>query len=358
MICKIRLISIIASITVLTSLCACAKTEPADSYPKENAGGSGYGAGIKSSLYIEDFYFINVGTLKSTVELTLGSPHYTEEGNSSYTLYELNNGDSIEFAYDKEKSTVNTASYIFANGDKESFFDILVQLGVLKSSDSEQGASNVQIPSSDGNGKTDTETDAPSNSDKPIQQPSYPSQVVQGELFATGMYNYVLIEPVLTVGASRSSILSAVGKPNYYFSYDFSFDSYIIDCYNLNDGSKLYIDYGYARDAVRAAAIYKNGSYTAILGSRWSAQVKPTGFTRAVGQKDSLNRLKKNMTPAQAYKILGEPSWYEGNRGSYSDVFALPGGEYAYLSFGSAHNKLTSVSIVGEDGTSTVVTLN
>lgn len=356
-----RLFLIFTALILILSVCSCHKAEPGKSYLKENAGSTGYGAGIKSSLYIEDFYFVNVGTMKSAVELTLGSPHYSEEGNAFCSVYDLNNGDSIEFTFDEEKNTVSHAKYIFSDGNTENFFDMLVELGVLKSSDSEQGQTNVQLPGDENKTPDDTDpenTEKPSE-DTPVKPPSNNSHnVVQGDQFATGTYNYILIEPVLGLGAPRSSILAAVGKPNYYFSHDFAFDSYIIDCYNLNDGSKLYIDYGYARDNVRCAAIYKNGSYTSLLGAQWSPQVKPSGFTRSTVNKNAVGRLKKNMTPADVYKSLGAPSWYEGNRGSYSDVFALPGGEYAYLSFGSAHNRLTSLSIKGADGKVTAVTLN
>lgn len=355
-----RLFLIITASALMLSVSACKKALPGENYPKENAGGTGYGAGVKSALYIEDFYFINVGTLKSAVELTLGSPHYTEEGNSFYSVYDLNNGDSIEFSFDQEKNTVSKAEYVYSDGNKSDFFGILVDVGVLKSPTSEGGQTNVDIPDNnvnpDNNNKP-PQNDNPSNGGTPNTPSDNKHNVVQGDQFATGMYNYTLIEPVLSLGVPRSSVIAAVGKPNYYFSHNFAYDSYIIDCYNLNDGSKLYLDYGYARDNLRCAAIYKNGSTESILGAKWIAQVKPAGFTRSVANKNAVGRLKKNMTPAQVYKSLGEPSWYEGNRGSYSDVFALPNGEYAYLNFGSAHNRLTSISIRGADGTDTALTL-
>ncbi|MBP3481318.1 MAG: hypothetical protein J6K66_06950 [Clostridia bacterium] len=359
-----RIFMILTALVMLLSVCSCKKASPGSSYLKENAGGTGYGAGIKSSLYIEDFYFITVGTQKSAVELTLGMPHYTEEGNAFYSVYDLNNGDSIEFSFDKDKNAVTNAEYVYADGDKQNFFDILVELGILKSSVSESGGgTTVEIPGGEDNKPsvdTPDNTQTPDNTDKPdnSQTPGGGHNAVQGDQFASGSYNYILIEPVLGLGVPRSSILSAVGKPSYFFSHSFANDSYIIDCYNLNDGSKLYLDYGYARDNLRSAAIYKNGSYTSVLNAQWTEQVKPAGFTRNTVDKNKLGRLKKNMTPAQVYKSLGEPAWYEGTRGSYSDVFALPGGEYAYLSFGSAHNRLTSLSIKGADGKVTAVTLN
>ena len=357
-----RLLLITAAMSLMLSVCSCHKVYPGESYLKENAGATGYGAAIKSSLYIEDFYFVNVGTSKSSMELILGSPHYMEQGNDHFLVYDLNNGDSIEFTFDEEKDTVNTAQYVSADGEKMNFFEILVEAGVLKSTDSESGQTNVQIP---GEGETNTdgdnEQDNNENKDNTSGGQNTEGQkhnAVQGDQFATGTYNYILIEPVLSLGMTRSSILSAVGKPSYYYSHNFAYDSYIIDCYNLNDGSKLYLDYGYARDNLRSASIYKNGSYTVLLGSQWLPQVKPNGFTRRSVDKNTVGRLKKNMTPAQVYKTLGEPSWYEGTSASYSDVYVLSNGELAYLNFSTSHNKLTSLSIKGVDGKVTAITLN
>lgn len=124
----------------------------------------------------------------------------------------------------------------------------------------------------------------PDNTDKPdnSQTPGGGHNAVQGDQFASGSYNYILIEPVLGLGVPRSSILSAVGKPSYFFSHSFANDSYIIDCYNLNDGSKLYLDYGYARDNLRSAAIYKNGSYTSVLNAQWTEQVNARRLYAAI----------------------------------------------------------------------------
>ncbi len=357
-----RLLLISAAVSLILSASSCQKAYPGENYLKENAGATGYGASIKSSLYIEDFYFVNTGTSKSSMELILGSPHYREQGNDYFLVYDLNNGDSIEFTFDEEKDTVDAAQYVYADGDKANFFDILVEAGVLKSADSESGQTNVQLPGDDpANDNADNQTDTnqkPPEGQSGQQSTDQKHNVVQGEQFATGTYNYILIEPVLSLGLPRSSIISAVGKPSYYYSHDFSYDSYIIDCYNLNDGSKLYLDYGYARDNLRSASIYKNGSYTILLGSQWLPQVKPNGFTRRSVDKNTVGRLKKNMTPAQVYKTLGEPSWYEGTSASYSDVYVLSNGELAYLNFSTSHNKLTSLSIKGVDGKVTAITLN
>lgn len=352
-----RLTSIILSLAVVMSVSSCNKAFLSEGYKVEDAGGTGYGATVKSALYIEDFYFMTVGTLKSKIDLIIGSAHYCRDNNELLPVYTLNNGDSIAVTFDSEKSTVTSAEYTYSTGEKENFFDILVSLGVLKSSFQESnGGDTVVIPSENG-GANDTKP--PENNDTPTvdNTPSNTQTAIQGEVFATGMYNLTLVEAVLSVNMPRSSVLAGVGKPNYFFSTNFAYDSYIIDCYNLNDGSKLYLDYGFERDTLRCAAVYKNGTYTSILSSPWDTQVKPAGFTRTTINPDKINSLSKNLTPTEVYKKLGEPSWYEGSRGSYSDVYALSNGNKAYLNFGSAHNKLTSVSVKGEDGTETVITL-
>ena len=187
-----RFFMILTALVMLLSVCSCKKAAPGNSYLKENAAGTGYGAGIKSSLYIEDFYFITVGTQKSAIELTLGTPHYTEEGNAFYSVYDLNNGDSIEFSFDADKNAVTHAEYVYADGDKQNFFDILVELGILKSSVSESGDGNtVEIPGGeeDEPSTDNPPTDNPDNTDTPdnSQTPSGGHNAVQGDQFASDL---------------------------------------------------------------------------------------------------------------------------------------------------------------------------
>lgn len=352
-----RVISITLIISMLVSLASCSKKADTLNYQTENAGGTGYGAAIKSALYIEDFYFMTLGTLKSKIDLLIGSAHYCKDNNEFKPVYTLNNGDSISVTFDEKKSTVSGATYTYSTGESENFFEMLVQLGVLKSSTQEGGNdTTVVIPTPDTSGDTNENTTP--DTQTPVEIPEQNMQTaIQGDVFASGMYNLTLIESSIALGMPRSSVIASVGKPNYYFSSTFAPDSYIIDCYNLNDGSKLYIDYGYARDSLRCAAVYKDGIYTSILSSAWKVQPKPDGFTRSAVPVDSIHSLSKNMTPVKVYKKIGEPSWYEGSRGSYSDVYLLSDGTYAYLNFGSAHNKLTSVSIKGVNGSETVISI-
>lgn len=344
--------------SVIVSLCGCNKKDPKFEYIKENAGGTGYGASAKSELYIEDFYFLTLGTEKSKVEMLTGNAHYFRENNELLPVYTLNNGDSIAITYDSKNSTITNSVYTYYEDQStQNFFDILVELGILKSSNQESGSEITVVPGIDSNNPTDTPTtpDKTPSTQTPDQTPSQP--VKQGAHFATGMYNYTIIEPALTVNMPRDSITAVIGKPNYYYSHSFSADSYIIDCYNLNDGSKLYLDYGYERLRLRCAAVYKNGIFTSVLGTPWTVHEKPNGFTRTTINRNKLNRLSKNITPAKAYETLGEPSWYEGTRGSYNDIYMLTDGAQAVLSFGSAHNKLTTITIKETNGSVTVVEL-
>ena len=358
-----RIAAAAVAVVMLTGICGCKKAVPQNAYEKENAAGTGYGTGVKSSLYIDDFYFLTVGTSKAAVELLAGSAHYHNENSELSPVYTLSNGDTIELTYDENKKTVTAAEYTYKEEDKkESFFDILVSLGILKSSVQETpGSTTTDIPSGNSDGESsilpppassDGNTSGEQNSeDIPLQN------VTQGEIFAMGMYDVSISKSGLYINQPRTEILNKIGRPNYFFSHNFSADSYIIDCYNLSDGSKLYLDYGYERANLRCAAIYKNGTYTTVTDAPWQMQTKPTGFTRLSSDAAKINKLKKNMTPASVYASIGEPSWYEGTRASYTDVFLLNDGSYAYLNFGSAHNKLTSISIKGADGQITVVSL-
>lgn len=364
-----RLSKFVATAIITATLLSCGgckKAEPGAEYPKENAGGTGYGAAVKSELYIEDFYFLTLGTEKSKIELLAGNAHYYRDNNELLPVYTLNNGDSISLTYDEKNSTTVNAVYTYSEDQQtEGFFDILVSLGVLKSSGQESDTPITVVPGDstsvddvpdvtpddEPDTPTDETPDTPSVQTPSVQIPS------QGAHFASGMYNFTIIEPVLTPDLPRSSVLTAIGKPNYYFSHNFSTDSYIIDCYNLNDGSKLFLDYGYERLRLRCAAVYKNGTYTSILGTPWSVQSKPEGFTRTTVSRNVLNKLSKNSTPAKVYASLGEPSWYEGSRGSYNDIYMLTDGAQAVFNFGSAHNKLTSITIKEIDGSVTVMDL-
>lgn len=348
-----KLISIIICISLTICLFSCSKSNPTSSYEKEDAAGTKYGAAIKSALYIEDFYFLTVGTKKSTVEILNGYAHYHIKNDELLPVYTLQNGDSISITYDENKKTVVSAEYTYSEDmEKENFFDILVELEILKYAGQETNEHNTTDIQDTQNQDSVT---PPSNQETTNSQDQINQQTTQGEVFASGAYNLTLIEPFIKIGMARNEIVSLVGKPSFFSSHSFKANSYIIDCYNLDDGSKLYLDYGYERTNLRCAAIVKNGTVNNLLSTPWSEQSMPTGFSRAVSDINRVNRLTKNMTPAKVYSYLGEPSWYEGTRANYTDIFVLPNGSYAQLNFGSAHNRLTSLTIKGADGTITVI---
>ena len=352
-----KISTIILLIALLLNTCGCEKKSNSDFYGKEDSANTGYGKKEKSSLYIDDFYFLTVGTKKATVEVLLGSAHYHTNNDELSPVYTLENGDKIAITYDAKEKKVEKAEYTYTQDmESESFFDILVELGILSSAaqeKTEQNNTDIQDTHNQETLSPDSPTVSDPNNEEIIIQPT-----TQGEIFASGAYVYSLLEEFIKPGALRADIISKVGKPNYFFSRDFKTDSYIIDCYNLSDGSKLYLDYGYERNSLRCAAIFKNGTVSSILDTTWSEQKMPSGFTRPASDAARINRLTKNMTPAKVYAYLGEPSWYEGTRAVYTDVFKLSDGTFAYLNFGSAHNKLTSVSIKGTDGTTKVLKLS
>ncbi len=359
-----RILSLILLCTTVFFLFGCKSGGKNLQYQKENAAGTGYGAISKSNLYIEDFYFLTIGTEKSKVELINGSSHYFNDSNELLPVYKLNNGDSITIEYDKKTNAVAKATYTYSKDQtKQNFFDILVELGVLKSSNQLTQEEITVVPGvneqDDPSNQPDSEQNntQPDNTTEPDTTTPPPTTTVQGVHFATGVYDLATVKPVLAQGIQRESVLNVVGKPSYYSSQTFKADSYIIDCYNLNDGSKLYLDYGYERLRLRCAAVYRNGIYTPINNMTWSVQQKPTGFTRKKLTKTKLNLLSKNITPSKAYSLLGEPAWFEGNQGQYNDIYALDNDAVAVLNFGSAHNKLSSVSIKEKDGTVSVVSI-
>lgn len=343
----IRQIAAVLAVVTIFSLCGCTKkADPKNEYPKENAAGTNYGTAKKSSLYIDDFYFLTKAVTKATVEVIVGSANLHVNNDQLKPVYTLENGDTIALTYNSKSNRIDSAVYTYSKDvTSENFFNILVELGILKSASSEvTEENNTDIPN---NQVTSPGTTDPSQTPSQIQPGN---QVTQGEVFASGTYNLETLQPLIEKDMTRATVIASIGRPNFFFSHTFSQDSYIIDCYNLDDGSKLYLDYGFERTNLRCAAVYKNGTVTSVFDIPWSEQKMPVGYTRNVVDVAKVQQLKKNMTPSKVYAYLGEPSWYEGTRAEYKDVFKLSDGTFAYANFGSAHNKLTSLSIKGADG--------
>ena len=245
---------------------------------------------------------------------------------------------------------------------------MLVDLGILRSTstiDNGSGGNNGQGTSGPSSGTDTPNEDQPSvnpdddkteiNVEKP-SGPNYSTPVIQTGYFASGSYDKSIFDNSLTIGMSRNSVLDNIGKPNYYSSSNFKNDSYIIDCYVLNDGTTLYLDYGYSREYLRCARTEKSGIYSAYLGT-WSIQSKPGGFTHDLISQTMLDALRKDMVPSTVYSMLGEPHWYEGSSSRYRDAYELIDGTIAYLDFGSAHNKLSTITLLDISGKETLISL-
>ena len=120
-----RFLTILITFVTVLTLFGCKNSDNSEQYQKENAANTGYGATSKSDLYIEDFYFLTIGTERSKIELLNGSSHYFNESDELLPVYKLNNGDSINIEYDQKTNTVTKATYVFAKDQsKQNLFDI------------------------------------------------------------------------------------------------------------------------------------------------------------------------------------------------------------------------------------------
>ena len=108
-----KISTILLLIALVFNLGGCAQKKKSDLYAKEDAANTSYGKKEISSLYIDDFYFLTVGTKKSTVEVLLGSAQYHTNNDELSPVYTLENGDKIAITYDsKEKK--NAVDIIYA----------------------------------------------------------------------------------------------------------------------------------------------------------------------------------------------------------------------------------------------------
>lgn len=359
-------LSLVVSIG-LTVLAGC-KSAPSGGtgFRLEDSAFTGYGAAAKGTLTIEDFFFLSKGTSREVVSNAIGTESYLQNNESSQAVYELASGDHIVLEYDKDER-ISGAVYGYSNGDDEDFLQMLVELGILRSTNT------VDISSGSNGGQSTTpsdNTDSPSDNSPTDDQPDDETEiniknpsdttgstpVVQTGYFASGSYDKALFDNALSIGMSRNTVLDNIGKPNFYYSSNFKNDSYIVDCYVLSDGSTLYLDYGYSREYLRCARTEKSGIYTVYLGT-WSVQSKPGGFTRDLISQTMIDALRKDMVPSTVYSLLGEPHWYQGSSARYRDAYELIDGTIAYLDFGSAHNKLTTITLIDISGKETLISL-
>lgn len=301
----------------------------------EDGGGSGYGTSASSVLQLSDFYGVAQSSTRDNNLLILGTPMYSLGQSDTYTLTD---GSQIVLTYNDRGTLIDTLYTEFETGKSYSLFDKLVLIGVL------QGQSH----SESGSGSTDelttpsTDTSGPTVSNVPA--------------FSSKTYNRADFDGKLSLYLDRNTVLSTFGYPNSFKGRTYKYDSYIVDCYNLSDGTQLLLDYGYDRTSLRCAAIISGGMTKTYLGS-WAAQSKPADFVRTRISLNSVTTLSKGTAPQKVYESLGEPQWFEGKASDYKEVYMLTDGSYIYLIFDSAHTALTGAYQLKADGTRLEVTL-
>ena len=142
---------------VLISGC---KSAPAGAtgFIKEDSALTGYGSAAKSTLRIEDFFFINDGTSRTVITDAVGSENYLKNNENARAVYELINGDKLTLEYDSD-NMLSSAVYGYSNGEDEDFMDMLVTLGVRNGA---QGGADG--PNGAGSNNPDTGENNPSGS--------------------------------------------------------------------------------------------------------------------------------------------------------------------------------------------------
>ena len=249
-------------------LCAaggCRKTEEAR--VREDSAGTGYGVSQKSALIMQDLYILKPGLSRDTVQESLGSPQTFVVSESNNDTYRLTGGETVELQYSKAEK-LETAVYTDSSGVEQDFFQYLSDLGILKSYTG-SGSSNDN-PSGGSSGGAEENGDEDEAGSVPGAETSY---------FSTERYSYELAEEILELGVQRETVVSALGKPNSFSSITFEKDSYLIDVYIMEDGSSLYLDYGYNRSTLRAVRRVSGTTSSSYLGT-WGQEEKPEGFIR------------------------------------------------------------------------------
>ncbi|MBQ7035780.1 MAG: hypothetical protein IJN34_08600 [Clostridia bacterium] len=335
-----KILAFLLCLSLAMALSACAKETAA---PKtEESGGTGFGTARGSSLVEQDLYFLRPGAAREDVETALGSPHSFILTDGNGCTYRLAGGEKLRITYSDE-GLLEEARYTDGEGGEQNFFTYLNSLGILLNYESEDGEQPAPEP------------DKPEEPQKPQQDPYRPI-TDSSYYFSIKRYSYTLAEQVLKEGVLRETVLSALGKPNAYSSIDFKADGYIIDVYQMEDGSTLYLDYGYTRKVLRAAEKVEGGVSSDYLG-KWGAEQKPDGLYRGNRNRNLFNTLQKNAKPSEIYRKLGEPDWLEGRAEQYMDAYQLQDGGVIYLDFGSNHATLASVILQKPDGSKTPLNL-
>ena len=327
----------IAAILLLT-LSGCKSVSPA--YEREESGGTGFGVTQKSAVTVQDLYFLTQSTTREEVLAALGSPHSYLLSDGNTDTYSLNDGGSLTLKYN-DRGLIQSAAYTDSAKETKDLFEFLTEAGVL--------SGNTAAPKPSG---SEEKPESSNNNNNNTQPETKPAENEDTSYFSAKRYSYDMAEKLLEVGASRETVLAAFGKPNSFSSVSFAKDSYLIDVYTMEDGSNLYLDYGYGRSALRAARVIRSGTASGYLGE-WGEEEKPASFYRETKNLNLFTSLKRGAKPSEIYRRYGEPDWYEGGAGGYRDAYQLTSGSVLYLTFGTGHNSLTSAVVQKSDGTVT-----
>ena len=334
-------------IAICLALLLLAGCKPADEAPirlgSEDGGGTGYGSVAGSTLTVQDFFSVVRGAPRADLWKLLGSPQYDFADDALNDQYTLSDGSRISLQYNKTTQTLFAATYTdAASGKTIDFFEKLVELGVLRDAGSNNttpsSPSTPSAPSTEGGEMVDLPDDSPK--------------------FQKKSHDISIFEQSLSLYADRITILTIIGLPSGYASYNYQKDGYILDVYTLSDGRVLYLDYGYGRKTLRGATIkHLNGAKSVFLGAA-SPQGRPGDFARPEQTVSQFTALKAGMTAEEVYRTVGDPHWLEGSANNYRDAYRLMDGRIVYLSFSAGHATLSSVSVYGADGRWTALKLS
>lgn len=336
-----RFVAIAAALLITLSGCQRASTV----YEREESGGTGFGVTHKSAITVQDLYFFSVSSTRDEVLTALGSPqtYIISDGNTD--TYSLNDGATLTLKY-STRGLIESATYTDAAKVRWDLFDFLVEVGVLTShtgQNTSAGNNGVGSNTSPVGSETTPEMNNPTTTTDNPTDTNY---------FSTKRYSYDMADQLLSVGVARETVVSALGKPNSFSSVTFAKDSYLIDVYAMDDGSRLYLDYGFSRTNLRAARVVRGSTVSSYLGT-WGAEEKPSTFYRNTKNLNLFTTLTRNARPSEIYRRYGAPDWFEGTADSYRDAYQLMNGDILYLDFGAGHSSLSSASVLRSNGTVT-----
>lgn len=331
---KKKWIASLLTAILLCNLSGC--KEISDGPMTEDCGGTGYGVSQKSVLTVQDLYFLRPGVNRSAVAEQLGSSLVNTLAERTTDTYRLADGETLVLTYNINDK-ITDAVWTDTAGKKQDFFKYLSDLGILSNyhPDEEEPEETPEEPET-----------LPVPDPQPEEKPTVDTD---SGFFSGKRYSYLMADQILKKGAERETVLSALGRPNSFSSITFAKDSYLIDVYNMEDGSTLYLDYGYARKTLRAVQKAQEGTVTNYIGT-WGQEEKPKGYIRFTRNQSVFNTLKKNAKPSEIYRRFGAPDWLEGSADHYRDAYMLLGGEVYYLDFGPNHTGLTAVVLQKANG--------